>query len=144
VRGPGDTARLAGIHVETLRYYESLGLLPAPARTRAGRRLYDDETVALLQSIRAGRSLGLRIDDILSLHATIRGDGGAHETLLALLERTLERTLEEIGRLEERRRKLEALVAEVRATPPGKGLQGSVRGAWRRVDGVQRLPPKRV
>jgi DNA-binding transcriptional MerR regulator len=144
VRGPGDVARLAGIHVETLRYYERLGLLPPPARTRAGRRLYDDETVALLQSIRTARSLGLRIGDIVSILATIRDDRGAHQALLASLERTLERTVSELARLEERRRKLEAILAEVRATPPDKDMKERVRGAWRRVDGgARRSPPKR-
>jgi MerR family mercuric resistance operon transcriptional regulator len=138
LRGPGDVARRAGIHVETLRYYERLGLLPPPVRTRAGRRLYDDETVALLQSVRLARSLGLRIDDILSLHATIRDDRGTHQALLASLESTLARTLSELGRLEERRLKLEAILAEVRATPPGKDLKERVRGAWRRVEGARR------
>jgi MerR family mercuric resistance operon transcriptional regulator len=143
MRGPSEVARLAGIHVETLRYYERVGLLPPPARTRAGRRLYDDETVALLQSIRAARSFGLGIDDILSVLATIRDDRGAHQALLASLERTLERTLAELARLEERRRKLEALLAEVRAAPPGKGLRERVRSAWRRVDGPRRSLPRR-
>jgi DNA-binding transcriptional MerR regulator len=146
VRGPGDVARRAGIHVETLRYYERIGLLPPPARTRAGRRLYDDDTIALLQSVRLARSLGLRVDDILSLHETIRDDGpdlGAHQALLESLERTLERTLSELGRLEERRIKLEAILAQVRATPPGKDLKERVRGAWRRAEGSRRSPPKR-
>ena len=138
MRGPGDVARLAGIHVETLRYYERIGLLPPPARTRAGRRLYDDETIALLQSVRLARSLGLRIDDILSLHATIRDDRGAHQALLASLERALERTLSELGRLEERRLKLDAILVQVRATPPGKDLTERVRGAWRRAEGRRR------
>jgi pimeloyl-ACP methyl ester carboxylesterase len=67
-------------------------------------------------------------------------DRGAHQALVASLERTLERTLSELGRLEERRRKLEALLAEVRAAPPGKGLKDRVRSAWRRVDGPRRFP----
>jgi MerR family mercuric resistance operon transcriptional regulator len=124
MRGPSEVARLAGIHVETLRYYEDVGLLPPPARTAAGRRLYDDDTVALLQSIRAARSFGLGIDDILSVLAT------------------LERTLSELARLEERRQKLEAILAEVRAAPPGKGLKDRVRSAWRRVDGPRRSLPR--
>jgi DNA-binding transcriptional MerR regulator len=131
-------ARLAGIHVETLRYYERVGLLPAPARTSAGRRLYDDETVALLKSIRAARSFGMSIQDILEAHAAMRDDRGAHQALLTSLESTLEGTLSELARLEERRRKLEAILAEVRATPPGKDLMERVRGAWRRIDGARR------
>jgi MerR family mercuric resistance operon transcriptional regulator len=146
VRGPGDVARRARIHVETLRYYERIGLLPPPARTRAGRRLYDDDTIALLQSVRLARSLGLRIDDILSLHATIRDDGAlprAHEAIVASLECALERTLSEIGRLEERRGRIEGILAQVRATPPGEDVKERVRGAWRRGEGTRRSGAKR-
>jgi MerR family transcriptional regulator, mercuric resistance operon regulatory protein len=143
MRGPGEVARLAGIHVETLRYYERIGLLPPPARTAAGRRLYDDEAVALLQSVRAARSFGLGIDEIVSVLATIRDDRGAQQALLASLERTLERTLSELARLEERRRKLEAVLAEVRAAPLGEGVKDRVRRAWRRVEGPRRPLPRR-
>jgi MerR family mercuric resistance operon transcriptional regulator len=143
MRGPGEVARLAGIHVETLRYYERLGLLPPPARTRAGRRLYDDETVALLRSIRAARSFGLGIHDILSLLAEIRDDGDTRRALLSSLEGTLERTLAELARLEERRRKVEALLAEVRAAPPDESLKDRVRRAWRRIDAPGRASAKR-
>jgi len=144
VRGPGEVARLVGIHVETLRYYERLGLLPPPARTRAGRRFYDDHTVALLESIRVARSLGLRIDDILAVQATIRDDRATQETLLRLLEHTLERTRSELTRLDERRRKLEALVVEVRQAPPGPQMNERVRRAWRHIDGARRSSSKRA
>jgi DNA-binding transcriptional MerR regulator len=129
--------------VETLRYYERLGLLPPPARTSAGRRVYDDETIELLKSIRAARTFGLCIADILSVFAAVHDGREAHGVLLASLERTLERTLSDLARLEDRRQKLEALLAQVRAMPPGKGLKERVRGAWRRVDGPRSSSPKR-
>jgi MerR family mercuric resistance operon transcriptional regulator len=138
MQGPSEVARASGIHVETLRYYERLGLLPPPARTRAGHRLYDDETIALLQSIRAGRSLGLSIDEILALQATIKDDRGTQQAILASLGRALERTRSELARLEARRCKLEALLTELRALSPDTELRERVRGAWRRIDGARR------
>ena len=41
----GPIARQTGVKVPTIRYYESIGLLPEPARTAAKRRLYGQEDV---------------------------------------------------------------------------------------------------
>jgi len=37
----GDLARVVGVNIETIRYYERVGLMPAPKRTPTGRRSYD-------------------------------------------------------------------------------------------------------
>lgn len=64
----GDLARLAGVRPSAVRYYESCGLLPAPAR-RSGRRLYDHDVIARLRAILAARSLGFSIAEIRKLAA---------------------------------------------------------------------------
>lgn len=63
----GTAARLTGIKVPTIRYYESIGLLAAPVRTEAGRRVYDDAAVQRLKFIRHARELGFEIEDIRRL-----------------------------------------------------------------------------
>jgi DNA-binding transcriptional MerR regulator len=60
----GELARRTDTSVATIRYYESLGLMPDPARNRAGRRLYGSQDVARLDAIRARRALGYRLKDI--------------------------------------------------------------------------------
>lgn len=60
----GDLARRTDTPVATIRYYESRGLLPPPARSPAGRRLYGAEDVARLDAIRARRALGYSLPDI--------------------------------------------------------------------------------
>ncbi|MGI9051088.1 MAG: MerR family DNA-binding protein [Ilumatobacteraceae bacterium] len=45
-----------------VRHYESKGVVPAPARTESGYRLFTDEDIAVLAFIRQGRSLGLSLD----------------------------------------------------------------------------------
>ncbi len=65
----GEAARRSGVKVATVRYYESIGLLPGIARTRSGRRLYSVRDVKRLAFIRHARALGFDIDDIRTLLA---------------------------------------------------------------------------
>lgn len=65
--GIGDLARRAGYAVQTIRYYEEIGLMPKPARTQGGQRRYGDDLVKRLLFIRHARDLGFEIDDIRSL-----------------------------------------------------------------------------
>jgi DNA-binding transcriptional MerR regulator len=63
----GEVARLTGLKVPTIRFYEAEGLVPAPPRTESGRRLYADAAVRRLAFIRHARGLGFELDDIRSL-----------------------------------------------------------------------------
>jgi Cu(I)-responsive transcriptional regulator len=63
----GEVSRITGIKVETVRYYERIGLLPKPARTDGNYRSYDPRNIDRLRFIRHARGLGLDIADIRSL-----------------------------------------------------------------------------
>jgi DNA-binding transcriptional MerR regulator len=63
----GELAGSTGVAVETIRYYERIGLLPAPARTAAGYRLYGDDDVQRLLFVRRTRDLGLHLDAVREL-----------------------------------------------------------------------------
>lgn len=63
----GQLARATATKVTTIRFYESIGLLPAPPRTDSGRRTYDRSDVERLHFIRNGRRLGFSIDELRSL-----------------------------------------------------------------------------
>jgi MerR family mercuric resistance operon transcriptional regulator len=63
----GDLSRSAGVKVETIRYYERIGLIPAPTRTRGGYRIYDAQDVERLFFIRRSRGLGFTLDDVRAL-----------------------------------------------------------------------------
>jgi DNA-binding transcriptional MerR regulator len=60
-------AATLGLTADTLRYYERLGLLPAPPRTAAGYRVYDEDMAARLQFICDAKRMGLRLADIKEL-----------------------------------------------------------------------------
>ncbi|MFA7306373.1 MAG: helix-turn-helix domain-containing protein [Hyphomicrobium sp.] len=63
----GGLSRKTGVKVPTIRYYESVGLLPAPPRTDGNRRLYDAKAIDRLRFIRHARELGFELDAIREL-----------------------------------------------------------------------------
>ena len=63
----GKLARLTGCNVETIRYYERIGMLPPAPRTAGGHRLYDDAHRRRLAFIRRSRDLGFALDRIRTL-----------------------------------------------------------------------------
>lgn len=63
----GELARRSGYAVQTLRYYEQIGLMPKPARTEGGQRRYDADLVRRLLFIRHARDLGFSVEDVRSL-----------------------------------------------------------------------------
>ena len=63
----GELATLTGVHPETIRYYESIGLLPAPARRANGYREYDARHRDRLRFIARARALGFPLEEIRSL-----------------------------------------------------------------------------
>ncbi len=63
----GQLSRLSGTHVETIRYYERINLLPKPDRTAAGYRHYTHSAATRLRFIRRGRELGFSIEEIRTL-----------------------------------------------------------------------------
>ncbi len=65
----GEAARQSGVKAPTIRYYEQIGLLPAPPRTEGGRRHFDDGELHRLAFIRHARELGFEIEPIRTLLA---------------------------------------------------------------------------
>lgn len=65
----GDLAKKAGCQVETVRYYEREGLLPAPARTEGNYRLYGSQHLERLVFIRNCRTLDMTLEEIQRLLA---------------------------------------------------------------------------
>lgn len=63
----GEAARVSGVKVPTIRYYEQIGLLPAPTRTESQRRLYGKRELHRLAFIRHARELGFEVEAIRTL-----------------------------------------------------------------------------
>ena len=65
----GEVAKLSGIGIEALRFYERSGLLGRPARTQSGYRLYDREVLERLDFIKRAQVLGFSLDEIKQIIA---------------------------------------------------------------------------
>lgn len=64
-----ELARHAGVNIETVRYYERRGLIPAPPRTRSGYRQYAPTSVRRIVFIKRAQTLGFTLDEIGALLA---------------------------------------------------------------------------
>src|SRR5262245_4912810 len=63
----GGLSKQTGTNIETIRYYERVGLLPAPARSAGGYRLYGTDHLKRLHFIRRARALGFSIGEVRTL-----------------------------------------------------------------------------
>lgn len=105
-------AARTGCNIETIRYYERVGLLPPPPRSAGGHRLYGPDLVRRLGFIRRGRELGFTIEEIRDLLRLV--DGGTYtcgevETLARDHMREIRRKIADLKRL---RRVFETMAAE--------------------------------
>ena len=73
----GKAAAASGVSAKMIRYYESIGLLPAARRTDSGYRFYTDEDVHVLRFVRRARDLGFAVADIGELLALWHDQGRA-------------------------------------------------------------------
>ena len=63
----GELAKLTRVKIPTIRYYEQIGLIPAPPRTQGKQRRYDAPEAARLNFIRHARELGFELNAIREL-----------------------------------------------------------------------------
>lgn len=65
----GQLAKAAGVHIETIRYYQSRGLLPKPAKPLEGYTRYDDNLITRIHFIKSAQQLSFTLADIAALLA---------------------------------------------------------------------------
>jgi len=97
----GDLARICGLSVDTLRWYERIGLIPKPVRDRGGRRVYGDDILVWIAFLGRLKATGMSIADMRS-YARLRAEGAA--TVVdrrRLLETHRTRVVAEIASLSE-------------------------------------------
>lgn len=105
----GELARQTDCPVETIRYYERDGLLPAPARSEGNYRLYDEKHVERLSFIRRCRSLDMTLEEIRILLCFRDAPNKNCETVNALLDAHIGHVaarIDELKHLEEQLREL--------------------------------------
>lgn len=63
----GELSRRTGVHIETIRYFEKVGLIDQPARTDGGHRVYDGQHLRALGFIKRARELGFTPDEVRAI-----------------------------------------------------------------------------
>jgi MerR family mercuric resistance operon transcriptional regulator len=71
----GALSKRTGVNIETIRYYERIGMLPAPPRTAGGHRIYDRERAKRLGFVKRSRELGFSLDEIRAMLSLVDGGG---------------------------------------------------------------------
>lgn len=95
----GQLARQSGCKIPTIRYYERIGLMPEPKRTKGNQRIYQDHHVQRLTFIRHGRELGFTLDDIKDLLRLSEHPDAPCDQADAIARRHLNSVRERIRRL---------------------------------------------
>lgn len=101
--GIGKLSSRGGCKIETIRYYERIGLVPEPPRTEGGHRLYDHAHLRRLVFIRRSRDLGFSIEEIRGLLGLVDGGDytcGEVEEIMVEHLRSIRKKITDLRRLE--------------------------------------------
>jgi MerR family transcriptional regulator, copper efflux regulator len=107
----GTVATELGVNPRTLRYYESLGLLPRPSRTQGGYRVYDNRAGFRIRFIRKAQGLGLTLKEIQAILEIYDSGKPPCRSLQRLLQAHVRRINAQIQRLRSLRRDLRDFLA---------------------------------
>ncbi|MGI3212687.1 MerR family transcriptional regulator [Roseovarius tibetensis] len=108
----GSLAKKTGTKVQTIRYYEQIGLMPEPGRTEGGQRRYGDAELDRLAFIRHARQLGFSLEAIRELlDLSDHPNRPCHEAD-AIARRQLKQVEQRLARLEALRTELKRMVHE--------------------------------
>lgn len=97
----GDLAQRTGCSMDTIRYYERIGLLPPVERTRGGHRLYAEGHERRLAFIRRSRRLGLNLAQVRQIVGGIERDAYTCEDVRTLLSDCAAGVSRQIAELQE-------------------------------------------
>ncbi len=108
----GALAAETGCGIETIRYYERIGLLPSPPRSGGGHRLYGRDLVKRLHFVRRSRDLGFTLEQIRDLLRLVDVGGYTCAQIETLARAHVEEIRAKIAALERLRGVLEKLASQ--------------------------------
>lgn len=110
----GTLAKATGTKVETVRWYERVGLLPSPARTAGNYRSYGPPHLARLSFIRRARDLGFSLEQVRVLLGLAEDQDRSCEAVDAIAREHRDEVDRKIGDLQALRRELDGLIDKCR------------------------------
>lgn len=106
-----ELSKQSGIHLETIRYYEKMGLMPEPKRLANGYRDYDEASLKQLKFIKTCRSLDFSLGEIKFFNA-LKTQQSQHCEVDSMLAKHLVSVEEKIAELTEIKHFLQSLITE--------------------------------
>jgi DNA-binding transcriptional MerR regulator len=113
-----QAAALSGFSIDTVRYYERIGLLPEVRRDSAGRRAFSDIDLKWLGLLRCLRDTGMPIAEMLRFVRLMGSGAGTTDERIALLEAHQVRVEEQLTRMETHLGQIRGKIAHYRAGTP--------------------------
>ncbi len=129
----GEVARISGLPIDTLRYYDRAGLLGDLRRDGAGRRVFDSLALGLLDVVRRLRRTGMPIEEVRHFVALVRSGDRERAGRQALLQVHRVRVLEQLDQLRDDLAVIDWKIAAYQAAEDGTEPPPSPKG-WQ-------LPP---
>jgi MerR family mercuric resistance operon transcriptional regulator len=111
----GALSKQSGVNIETIRYYEKIGVMPAPARSAGGYRIYGPDHLKRLSFVRRGRELGFSLEELRGLLRLVDGHAYTCAEVQTLTVKHLAAVRRKIADL----RRLERVMAEIAAQCTG-------------------------
>lgn len=122
--GIGALSKSTGCHIETIRYYEKIGLLPPAQRTTGKHRIYTDVHRSRLVFIRQNRDLGFPLDDIRELITLAADTDNLCEDALAVVKKHLAAVELKLTSLQKVKLQLLAMAGTCESTCLGTSVAG--------------------
>lgn len=108
----GRVSKAADCKVQTIRYYEDIGLIPPPARSEGNQRIYDPGQIERLRFIRHARELGFSLDAIRDLLSLADDPDRSCEAADVIAKEQLVEVERRIGRLRSLKAELQRMIEQ--------------------------------
>jgi DNA-binding transcriptional MerR regulator len=112
---PAETVEITGFSLDTLRYYEKIGLIEPVRRAAGGHRRYSEDDVSWLDMVRCLRGTGMPIAQMQTFAEQVRGGAETIPDRIALLAEHDAAVEAEMARLAEQRQKIQDKIAYYRS-----------------------------
>lgn len=122
----GEIAKMANVNMETLRYYEELGLISPPLRSEAGYRLYSEEVLSQLTFIRNAKVCGFTLKEIKKALTKSKSSGISIDDFVTVVDKKMERVRSEISKQELKLEALSDLKSNLLAAEKHPGVQSTM------------------